>query len=259
MAAAVVRGRRGAQVSKRGGGMGKIAGATAGFAVAAVLVLAALPALAGDDLTPLEARWLERAGPVLGDALRQGLPLDIVVQPESRPGDAPLALGYVDGRCKLVLSMRGNPAAAAALDGITPELLAPVVEAMTAHEMGHCWRYVRGAWHTVPAGFVAAASIEAGDDAQHAGLRREMRETRREEGYADLVGLAWTAERHPAQYAAVHAWLWQLRDREPLAGSHHDTRAWLRLAQEPRVFAAGAARFEQAQGVWQRGLEDDAR
>jgi len=37
------------------------------------------------------------------------LPLDIVVQPQPTPGKAPLALAFVDGRCKLVLSMRENP------------------------------------------------------------------------------------------------------------------------------------------------------
>ena len=94
--------------------------------------------------------------------------------------------------------------AEATLEAIAPELLGAVVEAMTAHELGHCWRYVHGAWHSLPAGF---AEPREADDARTAQLRREMRETRREEGYADLVGLAWTARQHPAQYARVHAWL----------------------------------------------------
>jgi hypothetical protein len=39
------------------------------------------------------------------------------------PGAAPLALGFVDGRCKLVLSMRGNAEAQSTLDRIEPDLL----------------------------------------------------------------------------------------------------------------------------------------
>ena len=34
-----------------------------------------------------------------------------------------------------------------------------------------------------------------------------MTAARREEGYGDLVGLAWTAERHPQHYDRLHAWL----------------------------------------------------
>jgi hypothetical protein len=225
-------------------------------AIAAVaFALVALQAHAGAELTPTETRWLQLGKPVLGYALKQNLPLDVVVQPTARPGEPPLTLGFVDGRCKLVMAMRGNPEAEATLEAIEPELLGAVVEAMTAHELGHCWRYVHGAWHSLPAGF--AAEVREADEARGTQLRREMRETRREEGYADLVGLAWTARQHPAQYARVQAWLAQLREREPVAGSHHDTRAWVRLARRPDVFADAATPFEQAQAVWRRGLEDD--
>ena len=226
-------------------------------AIAAIaFVLVALQARAGPELTPTETRWLELGKPVLGYALKQRLPLDVVVQPTARPGEPPLRLGFVDGRCKLVLSMRGNPEAETTLEAIEPELLGAVVEAMTAHELGHCWRYVHGAWHSLPAGF--AAEVRETGDSRGTRLRREMRETRREEGYADLVGLAWTARQHPAQYARIHAWLTRLREHEPVAGSHHDTRAWVRLAGRPEAFADAATPFEQAHALWQRGLEDDA-
>jgi hypothetical protein len=224
-------------------------------AIAAVaLGLVALQVHAGAELTPTETHWLRLGKPVLGYALKQNLPLDVVVQPTARPGEPPLTLGFVDGRCKLVLSMRGNPASEAMLEAIEPELLGAVVEAMTAHELGHCWRYVHGAWHSLPAGF---AEPREADDARTAQLRREMRETRREEGYADLVGLAWTARQHPAQYARVHAWLERLRESEPVAGSHHDTRVWVLLARRPDAFAGAATPFEQAHALWQRGLQDD--
>ena len=35
--------------------------------------------------------------------------------------------------------------------------------------------------------------------------------TRREEGFADLVGLAWTLKHHPQRYDEVHAWHVRLR------------------------------------------------
>ncbi len=219
----------------------------------ALVLLPSRPATAA-ELTDTEMRWLKAGWPVVTYAREHKLPLDIVVQPQAKPGDAPLAMGYVNQRCKLVLSMRGNPEAEATLSRIEPALLGPVVESMVAHELGHCWRYVQGAWHTLPAGFVDAAEEPPDEAKDIAELRREMRETRREEGYADLVGLAWTLKHHPAQYQQVHAWYSQVREDQPLPGAHHDTRAWLRLTADPAVFASGDDPFEQAWPLWQRGL-----
>ena len=213
-------------------------------------------------LSELEAAWLVDAAPVLGFARAVGLPLDIVVQPRSRRGDAPIAMGFVDGRCKLVLTLRGNPDAQALLDGVELARTALLRETMAAHELGHCWRYVRGAWHTLPAGFVdtsveAETATAAPAAPATASIRLAMRLTRREEGFADLVGLAWTAARHPAHYAWVHAWFVQVRKEPLLPGSHHDTSAWLRLAVGPEVFDSRATPFEAALRVWQLGLLED--
>jgi len=61
------------------------------------------------DLTEMEIRWLKAGAAVLSYAKQDlKLPIDITVQPQARPNDVPLALGYDNGRCKLVLSMRGN-------------------------------------------------------------------------------------------------------------------------------------------------------
>jgi hypothetical protein len=228
---------------------------------AAVLALSALAATAparAADLTDTEMRWLKAGWPVVNFAKARQLPLDIVVQPEAKPGDAPLAMGFEHDRCKLVLSMRGNPEAESTLDQIPPGLLEPVVEAMVAHELGHCWRYVHGAWHTVPAGFVDRIDETAPiADREIARLRQEMRETRREEGFADLVGLAWTLEHHAGQYEQVHAWFAQVRDDQPVAGAHHDTRAWLRLARDRTSFPSArdaADPFNRVWAMWQLGL-----
>lgn len=209
----------------------------------------------GPALTELETTWLIAAAPVLGLARTQGLPLDIVVQPRSRRGDAPLAMGFVDGRCKLVLTMRGNPDAETGLEAVDAGRVGLLREAMTAHEIGHCWRYVHGDWHTLPAGFIDTGS--APEAASRAAARRAMRQTRREEGFADLVGLAWTAARHPEHYAFVHAWFVDVRDEPVLPGSHHDTLAWLRLASERSAFDPAVSPFEQALRLWRQGLLED--
>lgn len=211
---------------------------------------------AAAELTPVETRWLAGVWPVVRFAKAEQLPLDIVVQPQPSPGAPPLALGFVDGRCKLVLSMRGNPEAQATLDRIAPELLDEALELMAAHELGHCHRYLEGNWLRLPAGFSAENPEGLTPE-----LREEylaMRAMRREEGYADLVGLAWTLQHHPSDYARLQAWLVADRSRDLVPGSQHDTLVWIRLAgnsagagpSSPSIFAAAAA-------LWRTGLADD--
>ena len=151
-------------------------------------LLIVLPAVAGPGLTELETRWLQAGQPVIAFARAQGLPIDIIVQPQDAPGAVPLALGYEAGRCKLVLSLRGNAQADSVLQGVPPTRHGLMVEAMTAHEIGHCQRYAQGDWHALPRGFVEPRSRQQG---KLTALAQELRETRREEAYADLVALAW--------------------------------------------------------------------
>jgi len=222
--------------------------------LACAAALGASAAVAGAaDLTDTEQRWLKGAWPVLAYAEQQKLPLDIVVQPQPTPGKAPLALGFVDGRCKLVLSMRGNPEAEATLGRIEPRWLGPTLELMAAHELGHCRRYLDGAWRGLPAGFVTAAPAGLSPELREAWL--DMKATRREEGYGDLVGLAWTRQHHPEAYAPLHAWLLGERSRDLQPGSHHDTLAWVRLAGDGAALAAGPSIFGAAAVLWQTGLK----
>ena len=203
-------------------------------------------------LTDGERKWIAAGMPVVRDARRQALPVDIVVQPGAQPDASPIAMAIKDGRCKLVLSLRGNPGADALLASLPAKLFDAAAEAVFAHEVGHCWRYVRGAWNVLPAGF-SDGGDEPGDSAQLAELKRGMSLTRREEGYADLVGLAWTRRAHPAQYAAVLHWLEQFRDDGP-SGTHHDTSAWLHLARDPAAFDTAGDVFHQAEALWAQGL-----
>jgi len=227
-------------------------------------LLATSPCARADSaLTPAESRWVGAGMPVVRHALRAGLPVDIVVQPGDEPDASPIAMGIKDGRCKLVLSLRGNPGAEALDRSLPPELFEAAAQAVFAHEIGHCWRYVQGAWKALPAGF-SVAGDEGADDASQgeamaalARQRREMRETRREEGYADLVGLAWTRRVHQRQYRAVLDWLERFRDDGP-AGAHHDTTRWLRLAGDPSVFSVGGDMFEEAEALWAIGVRAEA-
>ncbi|HEY2559310.1 MAG TPA: hypothetical protein VGI48_06340 [Caldimonas sp.] len=206
------------------------------------------------ELTALETRWLEGIWPVIRFARETRLPLDVIVQPQDAPDAAPLALGFVDGRCKLVLSMRGNPEAEATLDRIAPELVDHALELMAAHELGHCRRYLDGTWFGGRAGFIGAEPPELGDERRAA--YRTMRAVRREEGYADLVGLGWTREHHPDDYQRLHAWLLDERGRDLVPGSQHDTLAWLRLAGDAEALA-GASIFTAADRLWRAGLAAD--
>lgn len=210
------------------------------------------------ELTPTELRWLRGAQPVLAYAQAQQFPLDIIVQPQATPGAAPLTLAFVNGRCKLVLSMRDNPEAQATLDRIAPALLAPTLELMAAHELGHCRRYLDGAWYTLPAGFIATEPSALPPPLRTAWA--DMQAARREEAYGDLVGLAWVQQRHPQHYAALHAWLVAERAKDRIPGSHHDTLAWVRLAAGG--IGSGdspASIFSAAAALWSVALDQDLK
>jgi len=220
------------------------------------LVAAALTASAclASDLTQTEIRWLKGAAPVIAFARESRLPLDIVVQPQATPGAAPLALAFVAGRCQLVLSMRGNAEAQATLERADPDLLDAMLELMAAHELGHCRRYLDGAWYGLPSGF--NGSVPDGLDPELRVAYADMQAARREEGYGDLVGLAWTLRRHPLQYAALYAWLVAERSQDLIPGSHHDTLAWVRLA-EHGIAGVDASIFAAASAAWTAGLAVD--
>jgi hypothetical protein len=224
----------------------------------AALLLAASQAPAAAKLTETEQRWLDGATPAIAWGMRQGLPIDIVVLPQAKAGDAPLALGWSEGRCMLVFAMRGNPAAETTLDAIPAPLMQATIEAMAAHEIAHCQRHRSGAFASLPAGQADHPDrIETSQPtAELKAIAHEMRVSRREEAYADLVGLAWTRAHHPEQFAQVLAWFDHARSDETEHG-FHDTRPWLKLAHERDAFADAAAPFDQALAMWQRGLKDD--
>lgn len=228
------------------------------FLTALLAAIAAIPAAAnaGATLTALETRWLNAAAPVLVYSQGVNLPIDIIVQPKARAGDVPLAMGFVDGRCKLVLSLRGNPDAEAILNTVPEGERALLIETMAAHEIGHCWRYVQGVWHALPAGFVETGDEQA-QDTHLLAESKAMREMRREEGFADLVALSWVRRQHPADYGRVYAWLSALRDAVPVERSGHDTRTWVRLAKHADGFGRGATPFDDAVTMWQAGLLND--
>lgn len=204
-------------------------------------------------LTATESTWLAAAAPVLDFAEAQRLPLFITVQPQDTPGQTPVGMAFIDGHCVLVLSMRGNPEAQAMLDRIAPGLRKPVIEAIVAHELGHCWRRLRQTWGTLPSGLVEINGFNQVSD-EDAVLLKDMWRTRREEGFADLVGLAWTLQRNPSRYDEVHAWHVSLRADQAVDTGPHDTRIWIRLAGDKAAFTPASSIFEQVEPLWQAGL-----
>ena len=224
-----------------------------GFASALLASTACMAA----DLTPAEVRWLNgvwQVVQVVQVAKAAKFPLDIVVQPQASPGAAPLALAFVDGRCKLVLLLRGNTEAQATLDRIQPDALDATLQLMAAHELDHCRRYLDGAWHGVPTGFAARISKIA-DPALRADAE-QMRAERREEGCADLVGLAWTLKHHPQHCATLRQWLVTERSRDLIEGNPHDTLVWVRQAACARALAHDSI-FDGPAIVWARALADN--
>jgi hypothetical protein len=223
------------------------------FLSALVLLGLAAGSTLAAELTELEQRWLTGIWPVVMHARDLRLPLDIVVQPQPTPGLTPLGMAFVDGRCKLVLSMRSNPKAQAMLDRIDPALLDSTLELMAAHELGHCHRHLQASFDALPAGFTAIQPPPTLEPELRAAYLA-MKATRREEGFSDLVGLAWTKQRHPALYATLHAWLLAERSRDVIRGSDHDTRAWLHLVHDS-VLLTDASIFNGAMAAWERGLD----
>ena len=227
------------------------------YLCALVLMLGAKHCWSG-ELTAMELKWLRAGWPVLQYAESQQLPIDIIAQPEAKADDLPIAMGVGDGRCQLVLSMRGNPNAEATLKDVSAEDADFVIEAMVAHEVAHCWRYMHGVWHTLPAGFTENPGTNYKDN-RIAQLNQQMRDTRREEGFADLVGLAWILRSHPQHYSQVYSWLEKIRKDQPIAGGHHDTRVWIQLVRNSAAFtrddsSSENSPFEQANKVWIEGL-----
>jgi hypothetical protein len=207
------------------------------------------------ELTALEERWLQAAAPVLVYSQALKLPIDIIVQPQARATDVPLAMGYDRGRCKMVLSLRGNPQAEAVFAGVPEDKQGELIEAMAAHEIAHCWRHANGAWNALPAGFVEVGEETASDGSLLA-IARALRESRREEAYADLAALAWTRHSDPEAYGRVHGWLASVRAGQTPRGGH-DTRAWVALAHDGGRFGNADAPFEDAAPLWREGLLHD--
>ena len=95
-------------------------------------LLLAATSVSAANLTEQETVWLRAAAPVLSYAQQLKLPFDIIVQPQAGENDVPLAMGFDKDRCKLVLSLRGNPNAEKVLDGVPQDARGELIEAMAA-------------------------------------------------------------------------------------------------------------------------------
>jgi CTP:molybdopterin cytidylyltransferase MocA len=187
---------------------------------------------------------------VRSDAEAWGFPV-LMTSPQCSSGSERLASVVAE----LVAAAGGLPADTLVINvqGDQPLLDPGIIEAMVAHELGHCWRHARGDWHAWPAGFDAPRP--SSPTAVHAASQRaahpdRVEAARREEGFADLVALAWTLQRDPAAYAFVHGWLTAQRADPAHDGAEHDTRAWVRAACDPAAFGPPGPLFERARRLW---------
>ncbi len=224
------------------------------FALAVLMGPAACMATSSQTLTDTEMRWLQAAWPVLLYARSIALPVDVVVQPQSAPLLPPMALAWVGGRCKFVLSLRDNPEVAATDARLDPDLFDAALQLMAAHELGHCARHVRGEFSPSAAAADADGTTEA--DIPRRGISAAMSfalATQREEAYADLVGLAWTQRHHAKLYGRVHAWLVSERLLSRRRGPAHDTLAWTQLASRAERFGSRSV-FAEADALWVQSM-----
>jgi hypothetical protein len=226
--------------------------------VALTLLCGSTWACSQAGLTEQESRWLEAAGPVLMHARQEWLlPVDVLVQTQEALPYAPISTGLMNGRCKLVFAMRSNAALDEPMQALAPELFNAVAQAIVAHEVAHCWRMTRGAANSnISYGFISRAKA-VNSKGWFSHDLQNIRESRLEEGFADLFGLAWTQQQHPQHYEQVHAWLSIKRESQRTPGGEHDTLAWLRLAKDPIIFKTEGSALDQVMGPWRQGLTDD--
>jgi hypothetical protein len=213
-------------------------------------------AWADATLTPTESKWLSAAAPVVVYAREQLLPVDIIIAPQGMQGHSPVAMAFLNGRCKLVMSLRSQGTAEDTLERIPDKLFNAVAQAITAHEVAHCWRVSRNETSQSQAGFFDFQSTKINTN-NFAKNMQSMDMSRNEEGFADLFGLAWTQMRNPTQYAQVHEWFTQQRSHRHVVGGEHDTSIWIELAKNPAIFNVQAAPFEQVLAPWSQGLLSD--
>lgn len=190
------------------------------------------------QLTSLETEWLMAARPALLHAMKEGLPLSVTVQPTSGEGYAPLGLAFESERCRLVLSLRGNPRADLGLEGADADQRALRIELMAVHEMAHCWRRVSGEWGSSPLGEGALS-----------GMLLE----RSEEAFADMAALAWVQERYPSQAEGARAWLEALRLDARASGAAHQTSAWASALPAASDGARQESLWARARRLWAAG------
>lgn len=196
------------------------------------------------DFTALESKWIKNIDPVVRYGLEQKLKITVAVNVNVKNGISPIG---IDTSCKFILNFRDNKAALDLEDSIPDEIYKPVSEAIAAHELAHCWRSINGLYGVLPPGIMDTASL---DDEKVKKIRLE----RREEGFADLVGLAWVQSRYSAQtYAEVLEWFKEFRSDPDYSGDSHDTRVWLELAGDMKI-DKNTPIFEQVMPRWRSGL-----
>lgn len=186
--------------------------------------LALSAAMAPAHATPAtEAQWIAAAEKAVHFGRGQGLPIELEIQSGAGlSGHTPIGLWTENGRCFLIVSARDNPTADRVSGMVARELQDLFLEGAAVHELGHCYRRLRGYPHNEK-----LLPIVAWIKPVRAWFARRILT---EEAYADMTEVAWLARYHPARFTAVMQEIVKVRTRfrEP----KHDTLPWLAIAME---------------------------
>jgi hypothetical protein len=191
------------------------------FLLCAWLLALACPVHAASEVS--EARWIAAAEQAVAFGRSQGLPIELHVQSGDRlsKGHTPIGIWSENGKCTVVISARDNPTARRLTDQLDEDLVDLFLTGAAIHEVGHCYRRLKGYPHNEK-----LLPIVAGIGPVRDWFNRRIRT---EEAYADMYEIAWLARFHPDRFDAMLSQILRIRTyfREP----KHDTLAWLELAR----------------------------
>lgn len=182
-----------------------------------------------------EARWIAAAEHAVAFGRSQGLPVELHVQSGDQlsKGHTPIGIWSEAGKCTVVISVRDNPTARRLTDQLDEDLVDLFLTGAAIHEIGHCYRRLKGYPHNEKLLPVV----------ENIGLVRDWfnRRIRTEEAYADMFEIAWLARYHPDSFDAMVGQILRIRTyfREP----KHDTLPWLELARLDGPFDDGSDLF----------------
>lgn len=160
------------------------------FVLALILsILSPFEATHAAGLTQEESEYIEAFTPIAEKAQQQGIAIRVAIVGDASRKLSRIFMTFKDGKCVLGLNLRSN----ASFDPLNVEMLgvdrAQMLNAVLAHEMGHCFAMTAGA--------VTQLLV--------------TQDTHADEVRADLFALAWVAVYTPQDFLPTMRYLKTLR------------------------------------------------